>query len=179
MLPVFFMYNSGMQPSGFLIMGVSGSGKSTLGQALAGELGWDFFDADDYHSVENISKMAAGIPLTDLDREPWLSVLNRQLQYTLALNRHPVLACSALKKKYRDRLLSSIDGMAVVYLKGTYEQILSRLRKREGHYMKENMLQSQFEALEEPEEAIILDVVMPLDQMLDTIFRRYNIGKVT
>lgn len=162
-----------MQPQGFLILGVSGSGKSTLGRALAQELGWKFFDADDFHSVENIAKMSAGIPLSDLDRAPWLEALNDLLLSTLKDAHHPVLACSALKETYRTRLLAGVEGMAVICLKGRYELVRSRLLAREGHFMKENLLQSQFEALEEPEEAILLDVSMPLGQMLDTIFRRY------
>ncbi len=155
-------------------MGVSGSGKSTLGKALAAELGWVFFDADDFHSVENIAKMTAGIPLTDSDRVPWLASLNLRLASMLDHGHHPVLACSALKEKYRLQLLGGIQGVAVIYLKGSYELIRSRLLAREGHFMKENMLQSQFAALEEPEEAVILEIGMPLDRMLDTIFTKYS-----
>lgn len=162
-----------MQPQGFLIMGVSGSGKSTLGRALAQELGWDFYDADDFHSAENIAKMSAGIPLTDSDRAPWLEALNQLLLSTLMDAHHPVLACSALKEKYRICLLAGVEGMAVIYLKGSYEEVRSRLMAREGHYMKENLLRSQFDALEEPNNAIILEVSMPLGKMLDTIFMRY------
>jgi gluconokinase len=162
-----------MQPSGFLIMGVSGSGKTTLGRAIAQALGWDFFDADEFHSMENIVKMTTGIPLTDSDRAPWLAALNRQLVSTLAANRHPVLACSALKENYRTRLLQGVKGVAVIYLKGSYELIQSRLISRESHYMKENLLQSQFDALEEPQKAVVLDVSMPIGKMLDTIFTSY------
>ena len=154
-------------------MGVSGSGKTTLGIALAEELGWDFFDADDFHSEENISRMRAGIPLTDSDRAPWLDALNQQLKSILTANRHPVLACSALKEKYRNHLLKGIHGLVIVYLKGSYEMLWSRVQTREGHYMKANMLQSQFDALEEPEDAVMLYIDMPLDRMLDTIFTRY------
>ena len=154
-------------------MGVSGSGKSTLGRAIAQELGWDFFDADDFHSVENIAKMTAGTPLTDSDRGPWLAALNRQLVSVLAANRHPVLACSALKENYRTRLLEGVKGVAVIYLNGSYELIRSRLMSRESHYMKESLLQSQFDVLEEPKEAVVLDVSMPIRKMLETIFTRY------
>ncbi len=154
-------------------MGVSGSGKSTLGKGLAEKLSWVFFDADDFHSVENIAKMTAGIPLSDSDRVPWLTSLNRRLASTFAQGHHPVLACSALKESYRARLLSDLTGTKIIYLKGSYEMIRSRLLAREGHYMKENMLQSQFDTLEEPAEALILDVRMPLDQMLDRIFTEY------
>lgn len=154
-------------------MGVSGSGKSTLGRALARHLGWDFFDADDFHSAANIAKMAAGIPLTDSDRAPWLAALNHQLVSALQADRHPVLACSALKEKYRARLLDGAQGMAVIHLKGSYETIGSRLSAREGHYMKAGLLESQFKALEEPQSALVLDVSMPLRDMLDTISEKY------
>ena len=167
------MYNCSMQPSGFLIMGVSGSGKSTLGKALAKELGWDFFDADDFHLEENISKMAAGVPLTDEDRAPWLRVLKHQLASTLAEDHHPVLACSALKEKYRAHLLDGIKGIAIIYLRGNYQLLWSRLQAREGHYMKENMLRSQIDTLEEPEDAVVLDISLPIDQMLHIILTHY------
>lgn len=158
-------------------MGVSGSGKSTLGRALAQHLGWDFFDADDFHSAENIAKMAAGIPLSDSDREPWLAALNDQLFSTLTANRHPVLACSALKEKYRAQLLEGIDDIAVIHLKGSYDLISARMSVREGHFMKPEMLQSQFRALEEPQDALVLDVAMPLADMLDTINGKYFMSK--
>jgi gluconokinase len=167
------MYNTSMWPKGFLIMGVSGSGKSTLGLALAQVLDWDFIDADDFHTAENISKMAAGFPLTDSDRAPWLGALNHELTSRLAAGNFSVLACSALQEKYRMSLLHAVMGVEIIYLKGKYEQIRSRLLGREGHYMKENLLRSQFDALEEPEKAVILDVSMPLSKMLDTIFASY------
>lgn len=158
-------------------MGVSGSGKSTLGRVLSQRLGWDFFDADDFHSAANIAKMAAGIPLSDSDRTPWLAALNDQLLATLEAGRHPILACSALKEKYRTRLLEGIDGVATIFLRGSYDLIWSRMSAREGHYMKPEMLQSQFEALEEPQDALVLDVITPLEEMLDTITARYFLMK--
>jgi gluconokinase len=166
-----------MQPNGFLVMGVAGSGKSTLGNALARTLDWDFYDADDFHSVENIAKMAAGIPLKDSDRAPWLAALNQRLSLTLAKDRHPVLACSALKEVYRRQLLDGTHCIAIIYLKGTYDIIWSRIAAREGHYMKPNMLQSQFDTLEEPAEALVLDVSLPLDEMLGTILAHYSLLK--
>jgi len=150
-------------------MGVSGSGKTTLGQALARRLGWDFFDADDFHPPENIVKMAAGIPLSDSDRAPWLASLHDQLLSTLKAGRHPVLACSALNAKYRAQLLEGIDGITIIFLKGSYDLIWSRMSARERHYMKPEMLQSQFDALEEPKDAIVLDVKMSVKDMVDTI----------
>jgi gluconokinase len=161
------------QPNGFLIMGVSGSGKTTLGQALAQKLGWDFFDADDFHPPENIAKMTAGIPLSDSDRVPWLTSLHEILLSTLEANRHPVLACSALKEKYRAQLLDDVDGIEIIYLKGNYELIWSRMSTRVGHYMKPEMLKSQFNALEESKDAFALDVSMSLEDMIDKIVARY------
>jgi gluconokinase len=162
-----------MWPRGFLIMGVSGSGKSTLGKSLAQVLDWDFFDADDFHSRENISKMADGIALTDADRAPWLAALNRQLATSLESDRRLIMACSALKEKYRRRLLEGVEDMTILYLKGDYETIRSRLLAREEHYMKENLLQSQFEALEEPRDALVLDIAMSVEKMLETILINY------
>src|SRR5215203_3754535 len=145
-----------MQPTGFLIMGVSGSGKSTVGRALANKLDWDFFDADDFHLEANIAKMAAGIPLNDSDRTPWLASLHDQLVSTLRADRHPVLACSALKEKYRFQLLDDINDMVIIYLKGSHDLLWSRLSMREGHFMKPALLQSQLDTLEEPGHALVL-----------------------
>ncbi len=158
-------------------MGVSGSGKSTLGLALALELGWDFHDADDFHPAANIAKMASGVPLTDADREPWLDSLNEKILATLQVNRHPILACSALKEKYRQRLLRNVKGISILYLRGSYETIRPRLASRAGHFMKETLLYSQFEALEEPPDALVLDVSMPVHVMLDTILTIYPMLK--
>jgi gluconokinase len=161
-----------MQPTGFIVMGVSGSGKSTLGQALAERLGWDFFDADDFHPPENIAKMAAGIPLNDSDRTPWLTSLSDLLLFVLKAERHPVLACSALKESYRQQLLAGTNGVEVIYLKGSYELIQERMSGREGHFMKPEMLKSQFSTLEEPKNALILDVSMPLDEMVGFVLEK-------
>lgn len=161
-----------MQPTGFIVMGVSGSGKSTVGRALAERLGWDFFDADDFHPPENIAKMAAGIPLNDSDRTPWLAALSNQLSATLTAGRHPVLACSALKESYRKQLLEGKIGAEIIYLKGSYELLWARMSGRQGHFMKPEMLKSQFATLEEPKNALVLDVSMPLEEMLDLVFEK-------
>lgn len=158
-------------------MGVSGSGKTTVGKALAEKLGWDFFDADNFHSAENIAKMAAGIPLDHSDRAPWLAALHDQLLATLQADRHPVLACSALKESYRAQLLDGLNAITILYLKGSYELIGSRMSAREGHYMKPEMLQSQFDTLEEPKEALILDIALPVEKMLDTIVTHYSLNR--
>ncbi len=163
-----------MPPRGFLVMGVSGSGKTTLAKALAQQLDWDFFDADDFHPPENIAKMQAGIPLDDSDRTPWLAALSKMLCSTLQAERHPVLACSALKESYRVKLLQGTEGVEILYLKGSYDLLITRMAGREGHFMKPGMLQSQFATLEEPKSALVLDVSLPVDvlvaQVLDKFF---------
>ena len=153
-------------------MGVAGSGKTTMGKALAERLGWDFFDADDFHPPENIAKMAAGIPLNDSDRIPWLKALSDVLFSTLKAGRHPVLACSALKESYRVRLLDEKEGVEVIYLKGSYDLLRARMSTRHGHFMKPEMLRSQFDALEEPKDALTLDISMPLNEMLDFVLEK-------
>lgn len=160
-------------PRGFLVMGVSGSGKTTLAKALAQKLDWDFFDADDFHPPENIAKMQAGIPLDDSDRTPWLAALSNLLTTTLTAGRHPVLACSALKRAYREQLLAHAPGAELLYLKGSYDLILERMAGRAGHYMKPEMLQSQFAALEEPDVAFVLDVSVPVDVLVTLVTEKY------
>jgi gluconokinase len=158
-----------MAAVGVIVMGVSASGKTSAGKKLAGRLGWDFFDGDDYHSPGNVAKMAAGVPLTDEDRAPWLARLHDLLAGSLRAGRHPVLACSALKQRYRDVLLAGIPGVRVVYLKGSYELIRPRIQNRADHYMKPEMLRSQFDALEEPADAWIADVEWPPEKIVEYI----------
>jgi gluconokinase len=140
-----------------LLMGVTGSGKTTIGQALSESLHWQFADADDFHSPANVAKMRAGIPLNDADRAPWLAALRTQIDQWLREGTNAVLACSALKQVYRERLVSSSD-VKVVYLRGTRELIAKRLKERHGHYMDPNLLPSQFATLEEPSNAWVIDV---------------------
>ena len=135
-------------------MGVSGAGKSTIGEALARKLGWRFIDADDHHPAANVAKMAAGQPLDDEDRWPWLDRLNALVR----TEEDAVLACSALKERYRKRLVRGIEEVAWVYLKGDIELIRSRLAGRRHRYMPASLLESQFAALEPPAEAITVDV---------------------
>ena len=106
-----------------IVMGVSGSGKTNVGQSLAEQLGWDFYDADDFHPPENIAKMASGIPLNDSDRAPWLALLHDLISSNLKAGRRGVLACSALKERYRQQLLNGNPDVQIVYLKGTYDLI--------------------------------------------------------
>lgn len=158
-----------MKPRFYIIMGVSGCGKSEVGKALAQRLGWDFFDADDFHPASNIEKMANGIPLTDEDRLPWLDALHELISKTLQKNRNGVLACSALKEKYRQQLMSGNADVQIVYLKGSYDLILSRMNTRTEHYMQPAMLRSQFDTLEEPHDALVVDIAMPIDVIVDAI----------
>lgn len=139
-----------------LLMGVSGSGKTTIGQLLASQLGWNFVDADDHHTPENIKKMRSGIPLTDADRAPWIEKLRTLITSWIATRQNTVLACSALKQAYRVRLQVSPE-VKIVYLKGTPEVLRQRLRARTGHFMTERMLASQLSALEAPENAVTVD----------------------
>jgi gluconokinase len=137
-----------------VLMGVSGAGKTSIGEALARELGWRFLDADDYHPVANVAKMARGEPLDDADRWPWLDRLNSILRN----EDQAVLACSALKEAYRQRLARGIEHIEWVYLKGDLELIRSRLGQRRHRYMPSSLLESQFAALEAPLRAITIDV---------------------
>ncbi|REG82623.1 gluconokinase [Marinomonas pollencensis] len=145
-----------------IVLGVSGSGKSSIGQRLADQLGYPFFDGDDYHSEANVKKMAAGTPLNDDDRMGWLETLNQLLvEHDTA-----VIACSGLKPEYRQILRNNIDQLAMVYLKGDIETIWQRHQKRDGHYFNgRSMLESQFATLVEPtsDEAIIVDINQDVD----------------
>ena len=156
----------------FIIMGVSGSGKTTVGKALASKLGWDFYDADDFHPPENISKMENGVPLTDADRAPWLAALHHLIESCLKRNRPGVLACSALKESYRKELMAGTEDVQLVYLKGSYELIWSRMAARTDHYMKPEMLKSQFDALEEPVDALAVDVSPSVDEIVQEILHQ-------
>jgi gluconokinase len=147
-------------------MGVAGSGKTTIGQSLANALGWPFFDADDCHFKSSIEKMASGNPLTDKDRLPWLESLHLLIQGELAKNHSLVMACSALKANYRNILRSGSSQIRFVYLKGNFEMISSRLRSRSHPYMHSEMLPSQFEALEDPEDAIVIDAALPVAEIV-------------
>jgi gluconokinase len=151
-----------------LLMGVTGSGKTTIGQALAESLHWQFIDADDFHPSSNVAKMRAGIPLNDADRAPWLAALRTHIVGWLNSEANVVLACSALKQAYRDEVVVSPD-VRVVYLRGSGELITARLKERHGHYMDPNLLSSQFATLEEPRDALVVDVDASVDEMVKQI----------
>lgn len=153
-----------------LLMGVCGCGKTTVGQALAGELGWAFLDADDLHPPANVTKMASGIPLSDEDRWPWYDRIVAELRRLQTAGRNVVIACSALKQAYRDRIARGGD-VRTVYLKGDAATIEPRLASRRGHFMPSSLLASQFATLEEPAEAIVVDIALPVAAQVAAIAR--------
>jgi gluconokinase len=162
-----------------ILWGVSGAGKTTIGELLARELGWKFIEADDFHSGANIDKMRRGEPLTDEDRQPWLERLRAAIKESLDNNENAVLACSALKKKYRDRLRVS-DQVKFVFLRGSPEQIAERLHDRRGHFFNPDLLASQFADLEEPgpaEDALTVELGADPAGMADTIQRKLKLRK--
>jgi gluconokinase len=151
-----------------LVMGVAGVGKTTIGAALARELGWRFIDADDYHPPQNVAKMKAGIPLEDADRWPWLARLNKLLKE----EENAVLACSALKQSYRERLAQGIAAFTTVYLHGSAELIRARMATRAHRYMPAALLDSQLATLEPPTDAIAVDVAGQPDRCVAQIVSR-------
>ncbi len=150
----------------FVVMGVSGCGKSTVGKALAIHLNCPFYDADDFHPPENLAKMGRGVPLDDMDRAPWLASLAELIRKHLEKGETAVLACSALKKRYRDQLRVSRQ-VQFIYLEGNFDIIWQRMQARQNHYMKAEMLHSQFKALEPPDEDEA--IAAPIDQTVDDI----------
>lgn len=156
----------------FIVMGVSGAGKTTVGRMLARATGGDFLDADDFHSAENKARMAAGIPMTDDERWPWLDRLNTELQAKTSEDKPLFLACSALKKKYRERLIHGLPQAQFIYLKSSPEVIRSRLALRKNHFMPPSLLESQFADLEEPDDAIVLDASQTEEQLLEAFLLR-------
>jgi len=155
-----------------VLMGVSGSGKTTVGKALAADLGWAFVEADDFHPAANVEKMAGGVALDDDDRRPWLQALRKRVDVACGRGEDAVLACSALKKDYRDQLEQGCPGcVRFVYLTGSEELIRRRLEEREGHFMDPALIHSQFDALEPPVGAIRVDVA-PAPEVIASDIRR-------
>jgi len=140
-----------------IVMGVVGAGKTTVGKTIAGQLGWDFADADDFHPASNIEKIRKGIGLSDADREPWLDRMRAAIVQWIGARRNVVLACSALKESYRRRLQVGPE-VRFVYLKGSAELIAERLRSRHGHFANEQILGSQLADLEEPDSALTVEI---------------------
>jgi gluconokinase len=150
-----------------LIMGVSGSGKSLIGAMLAKRLGFSFIDADHYHTPDNKTKMSKGISLTDEDRIPWLQVLAELINEWIERKENGIIACSALKDEYRKIILAKSKHNYILYLKGDYKLIANRLAKRKHEFMNPNLLSSQFNTLEEPQNAICLDAGFPPEQIVE------------
>lgn len=156
-------------------MGVTGAGKTTIGSLLAQELGWQFADADDFHPAVNIEKISHGIPLNDADRQPWLERLRTEITLWIADVRNVVLACSALKRSYR-RDLEVGPEIRFVYLKGSPALITERLRSRHGHFANEQILAGQFADLEEPEDAVTVEISATPQQIVAEIRQKLGLA---
>ena len=157
-----------------VVIGVAGSGKTTVGTMLAEAMKCPFLEGDSLHSKENIAKMSHGIPLTDSDRGPWLSAIHARILDSFERGQDLVVGCSALKQEYRRALAKGIP-ITWVYLKGSPALIRSRLKHRPSHFMKVDMLASQFEALEEPSDALVVDVSAPPSAIVEHILSQLRI----
>lgn len=156
-----------------VLMGPMGCGKTTIGKVLAQKTGWQFYDADDFHPEANKQKMADGIPLDDKDRQPWLETLREIIDAHLSSEKNMILACSALKKKYRRLLGIDQKDVCSVYLRGSSSLLHERIVLRSHEFMDEDLLQSQLDTLEEPETGLVVDISGPPDQITETI-----VGKI-
>ncbi len=156
-------------------MGATGAGKTTIGTMLATQLKWEFADADTFHPPANIEKMSHGIPLTDADRAPWLEAMRKAILEWIAAGKNVVLACSALKRAYRDELRPSPE-VKIVYLKGNYALFAERIRHRHGHFAGEQILAGQFADLEEPDDAITIDASKTPDEIVAEIRKRLGLA---
>jgi gluconokinase len=159
-------------PCALVVMGVSGSGKSTIADILAERIGWTFEDGDKFHPASNVAKMHAGQPLTDEDRWPWLRAIAAEINRACAAGEHLVIACSALKRAYRDILVQGRKDVRIVFLDGSQQLIASRLAKRKGHFMPPDLLPSQFRTLEPPtpdENPVTVSIDASVDKIVDDI----------
>lgn len=159
-----------------VLMGVSGCGKTALGKILSQKVNASFIEGDEYHPSSNINKMSNGIPLDDNDRLPWLMILRDLISEHIAQDKPLIMSCSALKEKYRQILRGENNNIVFIYLRGSYDMIYTRMQKRTGHYMKPGMLQSQFDALEEPLDAITVDIDRDIDSIVQDVIEKLGIG---
>lgn len=153
----------------FIFMGVAGCGKTTLGKMTAEALDVPYYEGDDYHSPANVEKMSRGVPLNDDDRVGWLGALADIIREGIIKGESGVIACSALKEKYRRRLRVDADQVHFIYLKGSYDLIRKRMEMRDGHYMPPALLQSQFDTLEKPEDAFTVDIAQSPEAALEDV----------
>jgi gluconokinase len=171
--------DAGATPCALVVMGVSGSGKSTIADKLAERLGWSYEDGDKFHPASNVAKMSAGHPLTDEDRWPWLQAIADEIDRVCKAGGHVVIACSALKRAYRDILVHGRDDVRIIYLDGTEQLIADRLARRKGHFMPAGLLASQFRTLEPPaasENAVTVSIDASVDAIVDDIIRQTGLS---
>jgi gluconokinase len=162
-------------------MGVSGSGKSTIADKLATRIGWTYEDGDKFHPASNVAKMKAGHPLTDEDRWPWLCAIAAEIDRAGAAGEHVVIACSALKRAYRDILVHGRSDVRIVFLNGTQQLIADRLAKRKGHFMPPDLLPSQFRTLEPPapdENPVTVSIDASVEAIVDDIVRKLALAPI-
>jgi gluconokinase len=170
---------TGEIPCALIVMGVSGSGKSTIAEKLAERLNWNFEDGDTFHPASNVAKMSAGHPLTDQDRWPWLQAIADEIDRVCKAGQHAVIACSALKRAYRDIVVHGRNDVRIVYLKGAQELIANRLAQRKGHFMPPGLLASQFKTLEPPdgsENPVTVSIDASVDAIVDDIVGQLGLG---
>jgi gluconokinase len=166
------------EPCAIILMGVAGSGKTAVGSRAAKRLGWLFLDADDFHPPANVEKMKRGIPLDDNDRAPWLERMNAELRRLVAEGRSVILACSALKDAYREKLRDQLPEARFVFLDVDRNTLLERLQKRQAHFFPKELLDSQLATLEQPHDAFVVDANRPIDAVVDSIVQAVLEGKV-
>ena len=170
---------SARTPCALIVMGVSGSGKSTIGEPLAQRLCWTFEDGDRFHPAANVAKMSAGHPLTDEDRWPWLQAIADEIDRACSAGERAVIACSALKRAYRDILVHGRDDVRIVFLDGTRQLIAARLAARKGHFMPAGLLESQFGTLEPPgesEKPVTVSIDAPVEAIVNDVVRQLADG---
>jgi gluconokinase len=168
-----------LAPCALIVMGVAGSGKSTIGEQLAARLGWIYEDGDTFHPANNVAKMSAGKPLTDEDRWPWLQAIADEIDRLCLAGERAVVACSALRRAYRDVLVHGRKDIRLVYLEGTQQLIADRIGQRKGHFMPPGLLASQFKTLEPPaddERPLTVSIDAPVETIVDDIVRQLGPG---